>query len=404
MSRMNNHGDQKGAKINIIQALRINGPVSRIELTKLTGLSRATISLTIAELLESNFVQETESKYSTGGRPATLLELTPNTNMILGADYSNQVWTLGAFDLLGNAINKVTVPSKDNSPQTVVEALTDHLADFIKTQESKLINLIGLGMPGLVDIHRGVINSAADLGWCDVDISKMVHEKIGWQTVVINRHRARGLAECRFGAGKEFNQVIYIGIGTGIAAGLLNNRQLLSGAIGGAGEIGHITIDPNGPLCPCGNHGCLQQLSTGPAMEKEIRMLLRSGKKSIIHPTANFDLQLIGADKICFGADNGDEICMQVVEKAASFLGIAMANLVNTLNPEAIILGGSIPTSCDYYLKVASQVMNQRAMSPLTANVAVKKASCGEIGGALGAAAFALDKHLTYSHLKNWLC
>ncbi|MBB6732742.1 ROK family transcriptional regulator [Cohnella zeiphila] len=404
MDSINNVGDQKGTKVSIIQALRMYGALSRIELTKMTGLSRATISVAIAELIQLNLVKETESRYTTGGRPATLLELCPNSIVVLGADYSNQIWTLGAFDLHGNLINKLTIPSNDSSPQVVVKTLTKHLNNFVDTLETKPIQLIGLGMPGLIDINRGVINSASDLGWCEVDISTMIQQETGWQTAVINRHRARGLSECRFGSGKDFSQVIYIGIGTGIAAGLLNDSQLVTGAIGGAGELGHITIDPDGPLCPCGNQGCLQQLSTGPAMEQEVRMLLRNGaQSSFLYPDVNYDLQLIKADKICSGADAGDELCMKVVHKAASYLGIAMANLVNILNPEAIILGGPIPTGNEYYLKIATHVMNQRAMSPLTANVVVKKSVYNEIGGALGAAIFALDKHMAYSLFKKEL-
>ncbi len=401
MATSNNLGDQKGSKTSIIQALRFNGPTSRIEIAKMTGLSRATISISIAELIESNIVSETESRYSTGGRPATLLELTPNSFVMLGADYSNQLWTLGAFDLNGNEIKKAVIPSQDNSPQTVVDTLIGNLDEFVSTLGTTPIELIGLGMPGLIDINRGVIKSASDLGWNDVKISEMIHKEIGWQTVIMNRHRARGLAECRFGSGRNYNQMIYIGIGTGIAAGLFSDSQLISGAIGGAGELGHITIDPDGPLCPCGNHGCLQQLSTGFVMEQEARKLLRSGLSSVIYPNSDYDLQLIKAEKICNGADLGDEVCLQVVRKAASYLGIAMANLVNILNPEAIILGGTIPMTCDSYLKTAIQVMNQRAMSPLTADVVVKKATYNGTGGALGAAVYALDKHMAYSYFKS---
>lgn len=397
MNRNSKNGDQKRTKANVIQALRIHGPVARIDLAQLTRLSRATISFVISELIEGNLVQETNSKYSTGGRPATLIELTSNSNYILGAEFSNHTLTLGAFDLIGNVVKETVLPIKNHSPEGVIKTLAENLDDFVNTMDIKPINLIGLGMPGLIDVNRGIIRSASDVGWFNVDITKMIKEEMAWPTVVLNRYRARGLAECRFGSGKDFNEVIYIGIGTGIAAGLFNQRQLLLGAIGGAGEAGHITIEPDGPLCPCGNRGCLQQLATGPAMEQETRMLLRSGKTSAIYPDSNYDLQLITAETICRGADNQDELCMQVVEKAASYLGIAMANLVNIMNPEAIILGGSVPASCDYYVKTASQVMRQRAMSSLSAGVVVNKASDNKLGGALGAANFALDQNIEYS-------
>jgi len=397
MARANTTKDQKGTKINIIQALRINGPVARIELARLTNLSRATISIAISELIEAGLVQETESKYSTGGRPATILELTSYSRIIVGADFSNNQWTLGAFDLLGNVIHKTIIPVPGNSPINTIHALMDHLNDFLKQIDTKPIGLLGLGMPGLVDIKRGVIKGAYDLGWYDIDIANMIQEQFNWPTIVLNRHRARGLAECRFGSGKEFAHLVYIGVGTGISAGIFNNRQLLFGAVGGAGDLGHLTIDPNGPLCPCGNYGCLQELAAGPVMEQEFRMRLRSGRTSSIYTTPSYDLQHIKSENICEGADNGDELCMEVVEKVATNLGIAMANLINLLNPEAIILGGPIPVNCDYYVKIATKVMHQRAMSPLSANVVVRKGIINEMGGALGAANFALDQNMEFS-------
>ncbi|MFD2115147.1 ROK family protein [Paenibacillus yanchengensis] len=386
--------DQKGSKINIIQALLKNGPMSRIELTRFTNLSRATISATVAELMDSELVQETSSQYSTGGRPATLINLTPHSRVIVGADYSNQTWTLGAFDLLGNTVKEVTIPVSDSTIETVIQSLVTSLEHFIDQLVEKPIELIGLGMPGLVDVNRGVIVSASNIGWYNVEIVKKIKERMNWEVVAINRHRARGLAECRFGVGKDFGEIVYIGIGTGIAAGLFHNRQILFGAIGGAGELGHITVDPNGPWCPCGNNGCLQQLATSSAMEQELRRMLRSGKVSSIYPDSSYDLQLIKSADIGKGADEGDQLCMEVVEKAATYLGIAMANLINIVNPETIILGGTVPMESEYYIKVATDVMHRRALSPLNSNVQVLRASQNDLGGALGAANFALDQHV----------
>src|SRR5690606_30872782 len=147
----------------------------------------------------------------------------------------------------------------------------------------------------------------------------------------------------------------------------------------------------------CGNYGCLQQLATGPAMEREARVLLRMGRSSSIYPDGSYDLQLIKAIDICRGADEQDELCMEVVQEAATYLGIAIANLVNILNPDVIILGGSIPTHCDYYVEVAEDVVRRRAMSPLTSKIVVTKESKNSHGGALGAANFAVDQNMGYS-------
>ncbi|MEK3917659.1 ROK family protein [Paenibacillus sp. FSL H7-0331] len=389
--------DQKGSKLTILQTLRIQGSMSRIELTRITGLSRATISISIAELIENDLVCETDNRLSTKGRPATALELVPNSRVIIGADLDNKTWTLGAFDLLGNVIKSMKIPLYTFEPEETFKALAIEISTFVKSLDKSPIPLLGLGVPGLVDANHRMIRSAADLEWNQVDVAGIMEKEIGWPTVVVNRHRARGLTECRYGAGLSYNNMIYIGVGMGIAAGLYIDRQLLSGSLGGAGEIGHTTIEPSGPLCPCGNHGCLQVLAAGPAIEQEFRKLVRSSEQELVYPYQNMDLQFLKMHDVCAAAEDDDKLAVQVISNAASYLGIAMANLLNTFNPEAIILGGTIPNASTLFVETATRVMRQRAMRPLSADTIVKTSVFKDIGGALGAANFAFDKNISIS-------
>lgn len=389
-------GDQKGTKASIIQALRTNGPVARIELTHLTGLSRATISQAIAELIQADIVVETESRYSTGGRPATLLELTTHSRLVIGADFSDFTWTLGAFDLSGNVVERQAFAVNSKAPEDVVGSLIVRLQEFLAGLGKKTVKLLGVGMPGLIDIRQGIV-SYPDIGWHEVHIAKMIEREIDWPVHLLNRHRARGLTECRFGAGKDFGEIIYIGVGTGVAAGIYNNRQLTTGTNGAAGEIGHTTVLPDGPLCLCGNQGCLQTLISSTAIEQHARLLLRSGQPSAIYSPGKGDLQLIDAETVCLAAEQGDELCVEVIERAAGYIGLAMANLVNTLNPQAIVLGGPIPLLSNLFVDVATRTMQRRAMDSLANGVVVRTATMNDIGGALGAANFALDRSLDYS-------
>jgi predicted NBD/HSP70 family sugar kinase len=399
MEKKNCISDKKGSKIDVLQTLRMYGSLSRVELASVANLSRAAISSSVSELIDCGLVEETSDKQSTGGRPATTLQISSNSRLVLGADFDSRTWTLGSFDLAGNIHRVEKIPVNESSPNAVINILISNLDSFISKHSSQPMEILGLGMPGLVDSAGGLIHSAADMGWHNVDIGKIIRDKIGWPTVVINRHRARGIAECRFGAAKDYRQVAYVGIGTGIAAGFFQNRMLITGLLGGAGELGHVTILPDGPVCPCGNRGCLQALASGPAMEQEARMLLRQGGESVMNQGGGYDIQLIKAEDICAAADQGDALAMQVVRNAAAYLGIALANLVNLFNPEAIILGGPIPRNCKYYVQTATELMMQRAMSPLASNVIVKTAYFKEIGGAIGAANYTLDKHLSLNLL-----
>lgn len=399
---ISNKSDQKGSKTSIIQALRMHGSMPRIQLTKVTELSRATISSTISELIECKLVQETEKAPSTGGRPAIALELVPGSHAIMGADLDNQVWTLGVFDLLGNVQHMTKIPVSSPRPETAVQELIGHISGVAKASDKEVIQMFGLSVPGLVDTKKGIIKSASDLGWANVEIEDMVSKELGWPAVAMNRHRARGLAECRFGSGRDYQHMIYVGVGSGIAAGIFNDRQLVSGSFGGAGELGHITVEPDGPVCPCGNNGCLHLYATAPAIEQEARRLLRSGVESSLlnRMLPGNDLQLLQASDVCKAADEGDELAVRIVSRAATYLGIALANLVNLLNPEAIILGGTIPGTCNTYVQIATKVMQQRSMTALSSGITVHTAVLGEIGGALGAINFALDKHFSYTMIQ----
>lgn len=400
MEKSKKQNEQQKTKLMVIQALRLKGAVSRIQLAAMTGLSRATISIVVTELAESGLVKETEVLQSTGGRPPIALQFCHNTHAVLGADYENQEWTIGAFDLIGNPIAKRKVRADRPDPEAAIDCLIENIQQMIQSLDIRIVPLLGLGMPGLVDTDNGTILSASDIGWHHVEIGNIVSKRIGWPTVVLNRHRARGLAECRYGAGQEMSHMIYVGVGTGVAAGLFHNHKLISGALGGAGELmGHITIEPDGPLCPCGNSGCLQVLSAETAIELEYRRLVRAGVPSMLLSETHGDIQLIQRDDICQAADQGDEAARSAVNEAAEYMGIALATMVNLFNPEAIILGGPIPRACKTYTETSAKVMRQRAMSPIAANIVFKTEKIGELSGALGAANFALDQQLNYNML-----
>jgi predicted NBD/HSP70 family sugar kinase len=393
------NGDKKGTKTVVLQSLRMNGPISRIDLAERTSLSRATISGCTGELMEEGLIRETSKAASTGGRPAVYLELVSGSHAVIGADLDNGTWTLGAFDLLGHMLESTHVPVAGTTPDAAIQALTRAIPPFLQGLPAKPLALLGLSVPGLVDPKRGAILTASDLNWTEVEIGSALSKQLGWPTAVINRQRARGVAECRYGAGKPYGQLVYVGIGSGIAAGLFVNRQLHSGALGGAGELGHVTALPNGPLCPCGNYGCLQQVAALPSIVREAKRSIEQlgGMPEWCSRCTGGSLDLLEAEHVCLAADEGEELAVRIVTEAATHLGIALANVVNLLNPEAVILGGRAVQSSRMYMQTAADVLKQRSMPSLSKETAVRIAVYQDIGGALGAANYALDKHLSYS-------
>lgn len=391
--------DKKNSTLSIIQTLRVHGSMSRIELTDFTGFSRATVSSVVSKIMEKGIVEETIKQRSTGGRPATTIELVPNSTCIIGACLDNNHWKIGAFDLLDNVIHSIDVPLYTQSPVDTFKVLEENIVTFINEIDKTPLPILGIGAPGFIEKNHHVIKNAPPREWFNVNVAEILSNSIDWPICVMNRHRARGLAECRFGSGSKSSSIIYIGVGSGVRAGFYINRQLITDSMGGTGELGHTTIEPSGPLCACGNEGCLQMLCSSTFIENQIRNSIRFGQTTGIIPALNSDIQSIKATDVCKAADSGDKLSIEVINKAATYLGIAMANLVNTFNPETIILGGTIPSTSQLFVETSNKVMRQRALPSIVSNVDVLTATLGDIGGALGAANFALDRHFPIKHL-----
>jgi predicted NBD/HSP70 family sugar kinase len=382
------------SKAELLQVLRMQGAMPRSRLADLTGLSRATVSGAISELMRAGLVEETDARFTTGGRPAFSVQLTPDSRAVIGADFNDQAWRLAAFDLAGNLLADKHLPVADATPETAVDTLIMGLTPFCAQLSLPIVPVLGLGVPGLVDARLGVIRYAVDVGWTDVALGSAVSESVGWPTVLLNRHRARGLAECRYGAGSGYGEVLYVGVGTGIAAGLFMQGRLINGAVGGAGEIGHTTLSLEGPVCSCGNRGCLQALAASPAVEQVAFARIKAGAVTSLASHVHVDLPLVHISDICSAAQQGDSLACEALQTAGAYLGVALANLVNTFNPEMIVLGGTLPSRSPLYTQAAEQAMRQHALTPLAAATMMQLAQLPNTGGALGAAAYALDQHV----------
>ncbi len=381
----------------VLQAIRLHGGLSRSRLAEFTGLSRATISEITNSLLRQGWIEELMDggTPSGKGRPATLLQLASNDRVMVGGELTDDGWALAAFDLTGQVLSQEACAVDVWSPQAAKAALIDSIDTLRSRYGSRCLPVLGLGLAGLVNTRTGVVESAADIGWRGVEFGVPVSRDLGWPTIVVNRHRARGLAECRYGAGVTADPMLYVGIGSGVAAGLYIHRQLFSGAHGGAGEIGHIPINPDGPPCPCGNRGCLQVLVSSTALVREVRRSIRDGSPSRIADRNHFDVEFLQMHDLTEAEARGDPLVRRVLRVGGAYLGMALAGLVNTFNPEGIVLGGSVPHAFPILVDEATQVMRQRAIMPIASKTCVQLAHLPAWSGALGAISYALDTHFT---------
>jgi len=238
-----------------------------------------------------------------------------------------------------------------------------------------------------VDVAAGTVRRSHHVaGWAGVPLVERFEQALGLPTVLENDANAAALAEALFGAGRGCDPVLYVNVGTGIGGGLIIGGRLHRGAHFNAAEIGHLVLVPDGPLCPCGKHGCLEALASGDAIGRRARELQAAGalKGSALAEVANLTGRAVGEY-----ASRGDAAAVGIIEEAGGCLGWALALAANLLDPEIIVVGGGVAALGDVYLQPARSRYRQLAMD-LVADVPIVPAALGYDAGVIGAAAVAM--------------
>lgn len=372
---------------------------TRASIAKSLNLSRTTASTIVAQLISCGLVEELDSSSNGRGRPGIPLKLSTTLWHALGASFHGDQWQFLLVNLRGETILEHHERLDEITIAQFIEKLLHGLDHMIGSVPGKLLPLIGIGTPGLVDSDTGIITRADDLGWKRVEIGAKVTEHTGLPCYAMNRHRAAGLAEAKFGLGRGIRNLIYIGIGTGISAAFINDGILLEGANYSAGEIGHMLIDPDGPLCGCGRYGCLQAFSSSQAlvrlMQEKYRSLIALGE--VLEPNVLWDAieeHRLTGDLIASEANKGNEFAVTCMTKIAVQLGIAVSNLINTMNPQKIIIGGALGNTGPFLADLIRQEAACHAMASPFSTVHIEMSLLGNNSGALGAASLPLRHKL----------
>ena len=286
----------------------------------------------------------------------------------------------------------------EEGPPSVINRMLsaiDHLLS-VKSMDLSQLDSISVAVAGAIDFDQGLVTSSPNLpGWQDIPLRDTIKEKYGVNTFLINDASAAALGEHCFGAGKGIRNLIYLTVSTGIGGGIIINGELYLGACGSAGEIGHMTIDVNGPRCSCGNIGCLETLASGTAVAREAARRISQGERSSLTEIVSGKIEDITAEKVDVAAVGGDSLAAEVISQAATYLGIGMVNLVNIFNPEMIIVGGGMAKMGDRLLNPARRVVMERAFQLPAQAVCIVPAQLGEDAGVIGAAVFARQQGLT---------
>lgn len=251
---------------------------------------------------------------------------------------------------------------------------------------------VGIGSPGPVDIERGMVIQAPNLSWRDVPIVSLVEERLGIPCLLDNDANLGALAEYRFGAGRGFESVVYVTVSTGIGAGLILDGRLYRGVQGRAGELGHMVMIEDGPLCGCGSRGCLEAVASGTAIARQARERAAKVGDGILLELAGGDYGRITASVVAEADRLGDPIARWAIDSAIRYLGLGLSTLVNVLNPHVIVVGGGVSLLGDRLFVPLREAIRSHTMGDLGDSLHIAPAELGNDSCLLGAVSLVLEE------------
>jgi predicted NBD/HSP70 family sugar kinase len=373
----------------VLRVLRELGPASRAEIVRRTSLSRATVSSVLAQVREEGLVIEGDGEAAGQGRPAALLRLSPSAGAALGIDFGKRhlrvaVADLGHRVLAERALELDTDQSAKDGMRVAVELAHDVLAEA-GIAERQVVG-VGMGVPGPIHQTSGELGSATILpGWVGVRAQEAMAHRLGLPVVVDNDANLGALGEWTWGAARDCDDVVYLKVSTGIGAGLIVDGRPYRGAGGTAGEIGHTIVDPAGPICRCGNRGCLETLVGVPALLE------------LLAPT----LGRLSLQEVLDRAAAGELAPRRAIAEAGEAIGAAAATLCNLINPARVVVGGDLGAAGELLLVPMREAIGRAAIPSAAADVDVVPAQLGDRAEVLGAIALVLREGATIDRKRD---
>ena len=368
------------------------GGLSRADLAEKMGLTRAAVSLIVTDLLDSGVIQEAEIRSVPSGRPPVMLEINPKLGLVGAIDMGASHMSIAVADFTARILQEFEVPLEiKNGPKVCLAEANQQLLKLLESQGLSIssISAVGVGVPGPVITEAGMVLAPPIMpGWDRYPIRSTLEKMWGCPVTLNNDAELGALGEWAYGAGRGEKNIAYIKVGTGIGAGLILNQQIYGGTTGAAGEIGHLTIDENGPLCNCGNHGCLEAFASGYAIAQQGQLLIQSGKRTLLSDLA---VEKITAHEVAEAARRGDLHAQEILRRSGTFIGIAIAGLINLFNPSIVIIGGGVAQVGDLLTAPIRQAVRERAMRASEQSMRITTAMLGRRSLLIGATVQAIN-------------
>ena len=377
-------------KDSVLRSIWHQHQISRAEISRQLNLSRSTVTENIKELLPTGLVAEVGIGKSSGGRKPIVLEFQDDAKVILGIDIGATHVSVAMTNLRGKLLfwKEKEYPVREDAEGThkLINELCNESLSSQNLGYDKLLS-IGVAVPSPVDpIRPEYLSESIIPGWHGKSGLERLREKYGVPVYLDNDANLGALAENWWGAGKDVNDLIYIKISNGIGAGYIFGGKLYRGSRGIAGEMSHMPIDPNGSLCGCGLRGCLATVISAWALVERVKILTTLYPGS---PLVNGDPSIIDIEN---AALDRDPLAIQVVSEATNYLTTAVTSLVNLMNPEMVIIGGSLSRLGELVLKPIREKMEASSLVRTISKTQLKTSKLGSKGIAIGAATLAIEQ------------
>ncbi|GGT19127.1 ROK family transcriptional regulator [Streptomyces atratus] len=363
----------------VVRAVRMAGSLTQAEIARSTGLSAATVSNIVRELKDGGTVEVTPT--SAGGRRARSVSLSGDAGIVIGVDFGHTHLRVAVGNLAHQVLAEESEPMDVDASAAEgfgrAERLVKRLIETTGISPDKVIG-VGLGVPGPIDVESGTLGSTSILpGWTGINPSEELAGRLGVPVYVDNDANLGALGELVWGSGRGVRDLAYIKVASGVGAGLVIDGNIYRGPGGTAGEIGHITLDESGPVCRCGNRGCLETFTAA-------RYVL-----PLLQPSHGPDLTMERVVQLARGGDPG---CRRVIGDVGRHIGSGVANLCNLLNPSRVVLGGSLAEAGELVLAPIRDSVSRYAIPSAARQLSVLPGALGGRAEVLGALALVLSE------------
>lgn len=386
----------------LVDLIRKCGESSKADLAASTGYSRTKITSSIDSLLVKRILTVNNSTEYSGGRRSKTFSLNGKLGLVAGVDIGATSIDLGISDFSGRLLVRASEPAlvKDG-PIKILGRVCSLLEKMLNENRlsHEIMNGIGIGVPGPVDFLMGTLVSPPIMpGWDRYPIIQTIQQWFPFANVVVdNDVNVMALGEINQGAGKGAANLIFVKIGTGIGSGIICEGEIYRGSSGCAGDIGHISVNKSGPLCHCGNRGCLEALAAGPAIAERALMAAQACKSPILLSHYEMNGGFLRTEDVGEAAKEGDAQANDIIRESGQFIGDVLASLVNFFNPQMIVIGGGVSNLGNLLLSSIRQAVLNRSTPLATRDLQIVFSETGPDAGVIGAANLAMDYMFTLS-------